>query len=493
MIALKWYIKSNDINGAGRATVLFVITLLILSGMLLSLLIKYRRLKSDCLKKSEEISTLKAEHDLIMGEVNELSEESIPQDSIDSITGLPNRTVFEDRLALAILNNQRQKSLFAVMSLTIDNLEDFEDLSVEDHNQLLRDFTRRLQMSVRQVDTISRFANCYFLFLLPYLSKPETAIYVAQRIQDNLLLSFKINKQDINLHVSMGISVYPIDGQDVDVLLKHADTAMRLAKQKGKNQYQFSQPELHHLGQRELNIVNLIRSDQLCDLLSVQYKYFSNPENARANKIVYVQATPHINHPEIGKIPFSELQPLAENSGRMTEVQEWLLEKISLQMDKWHAERMKPDYIAISTSLRQLENHHLIYKIIDVKNSERFKSSQFVLEISDDHAVQNPAYLEKLFTMLDESNIQISVGIVTLARFSRNKIGKIPLSYLKIDSQLVKDAALNQEKEDIIFKIIELAKLENIMIVAEGVESNNQRTKLQNMGCNLIEDELIGG
>lgn len=469
---------------------MLTISTIVITVLLVSLLVitfKYLQLKSLFQKAESELTHLQDEHAEITRET--AHQEAVPHDALDALTGLPNRMVFEDRLTQAINQSKRRQALFAVMALNVDNLSEIRQISEEVQDQLLSDLGRRLQMSIRQVDTLSRFADGYFLFLLPHLSRPETAIYVAQRIQDNLMQSFKIKEHDLFLNVSMGISIHPIDGETKESLLKSADSAMHQAKNSGKNQYQFSQPELHNLGQRELNIAHLIRGENLFKSLQVLYKPFFNPQT---NEPIYIQATAHMHHPKLGMVSFTEFGQIAENSGKMLDINEWLLKKALEQLEKWYQENFKPEYIAITASLKQLENPHFIYKLIEIKNQSRIENLKFVLEISDDSMPQNPVYLEKLFNMLNEADIKVSVGVISLARFATQKINKIPLSYLKIDSRLLKEAGIHSEKEDILNKIIALAKDENIIVMAEGVDTEKQKQRLQILGCELMEGKLFG-
>lgn len=430
-----------------------------------------------CTMLMRELDSIKSENADINNVIAENTSDSI---RVDSLTGLPNRHVFEDRLTQAVNNGSRQKTLFAVMSLCVSNWDD----------ELLAELAARLQMSIRQVDTVSRFADGYFLFLLPHLTRPETAIYVAQRVQDNLLQSFKIENKEVTADFSMGISIYPIDGSSNEALLKNADSAMRQAQHSGKNQYQFYRPELHHLGQRELGVAQLIRGgDSLYEHLQVRYKPFFN---SSTNKVVYVQSTPHIHHPKFGMMPYTEFCRIAENSGKMLQINQWLLDTSIQQFNKWRHHGFTPEYLAINSTLKQLENPDFVYKLSDFSKLLQQDAVNLVLEITDDAIPQNPDFIQKLFNTLTADNIKVAVDVVSLAQFATQKINKIPITYLKIDSGIVKKATNHQKKEDILFKIIELATEERIIVLAEGVDNNHQKIRLQSLGCELMEGQLFG-
>ncbi len=440
-------------------------------------------------KLESELMTVHKLNDEITGEVNKMANEPIEPDLIDHLTSLPGRKVFEDRLMYAIQQSGRQKSIFAVMCLDIDHLKDIDKVGANIGDKVLKELAARLQMSVRQVDTVTRYAGGCFYLLLPHLSRAETAIYVAQRVQDNLLQSFKIDGYELAVTVSIGIAVYPVDGVQPLQLIENAALAMRQAKTQGHNKYQFCQNDLQSLGQRELNLIHLIRSPELFNKLHVQFKpYF----NAESNKVYYVQAIPHLRDSVVGMVPFSSFANIAENSGRILDIYQWLLRQSLTQCLQWAKEGFKPQFIAMPISLRQLENAHFIYTINEVMQEFKDNNVSLVLDIYDDKLPQNPIFIENLFTALNDAGIKVAVGVIALGHFAMQKINKIPLNYLKIDAKLIESAASFKDKELILNKIIELAKDENITVIAEGIDNETQKQRLQRLGCELMEGKVFG-
>ena len=301
--------------------------------------------------------------------------------------------------------------------------------------------------------------------------------------------SFKIEGYELAVTVSIGIAVYPVDGADPIELIENAATAMRQAKTQGQNKYKFCQSDLQHLGQRELNLVHLIRSPDLFNNLHVQYKpYF----NAESNKVYYVQAIPHLRDTIVGMVPFSNFASIAENSGKMLEIYQWLLRQSLKQCQVWSKEGFKPQFVALPIALRQLENAHFIYTINEVMQEFKENNVSLVLDIYDDKLPQNPIFIENLFNTLNDAGIRVAVGVIALGHFAMQKINKIPLNYLKIDAKLVESAASFKDKELILNKIIELAKDENITVIAEGIDNENQKQRLQKLGCELMEGKVFG-
>lgn len=462
---------------------------IILASCALFLYVALIRSKRHITKLDKELRDLRSAYEEVTeeGERNHISH--IQVESIDPVTDLPKMNVFEDRLKQAIHQCSRTRSIFAIIALNVENLTEFGLVGSSESNEAIKEIAHRLQMCIRQVDTLARFADGYFLFLLPHLNRPETAIYVAQRIQDALLQSFKFYDKEINASVSMGIAVYPIDGDTLEELLKSANHAKDEAKQRGANQYLFNQSDIHHLGERELNIAQIVRGPDLFNSMIVQYKPFFN---VSSHKPVYLQATPHIHHPKLGMLPYASFMTIAENSGKMMEINKWVLKTALTQLQGWYSEQFSPEYIAIPVSLRQLENPHFIYALTEIKQACPIKGLKIVLEVSDDKSSQNPMYLEKLFSLLNENNIQVAVGVVSLANFAMQKLNKISLNYLKIDSAIIKSITADHNKEDIIMKIIELAKDEDIIVMAEGVDTEKQMQRLSKLGCVMMEGKYFG-
>lgn len=468
---------------------LYLITILILVGLLAYCYIALIRTKRRAQETEIKYKKLRTAHDEIIGEINKIANEPINPEMMDSLSGLPGRRVFEDRIQQSINHSTREKALFAVVCVDIDNFKSINELGKDIGDKVLRELGSRLQMSVRQVDTVTRYVgSCYYL-LLPHLTRAETAIYVAQRIQDNLLQTFKIDGHDVTVTVSIGIAIYPIDGGDTTSLIENAAHAMRLAKQQGKNRYQFCQNDLQNLGQRELTLAHLIRTPEFFTQLQVQYKpYF----NAETNKVVYVQAIPHLRDPKFGMIPFLQFANITENAGKMLELNKWLLRQSLAQCVAWKNDNFQPEYLAIPVSLRQLENAHFVYALNDLLNEVKEISVKLVLDIYDDKMPQNPIFIENLFHSLNKTGIKVTVGVIALGHFAMQKINKIPLSYLKIDSKLVEGAVAFKDKEFILNQIITLAQDENIIVIAEGIDNESQKIRLKKLGCEIMEGKAFG-
>lgn len=474
-------------HGGGILLTTILIGLLALNTSFNILLIVYSLRQKKYISKIEtEYNELNEKYRSLAGEYNHAAYAPIPPELVDSLTGLPHRQIFEDRLVQAINTGKRQKSTFAVIALDVDDLGEINKLGHDIGDRALKELALRIQSSIRQVDTLTRFSGGCFLILLPSLQRAETAIYAAQRIQDATLQNIKIASYELSVKVSMGIAIYPLDGEDVKTLIQHAEAALQQAKKSGKNKYQFYQRDIHDLGTRELSIASLVRSDEIYKRIVIKYNpFFTVDKNA-----TYIQVTKHLQHPEWGLIPFSSITHILENSGKWMDIKMWLLKNALQQFKKWHETGFKPSLLGLQISLHQLEDPQFIAKLIETMQETRSKI-ELVLEISDDVIRQNPAYLEKVFNMLNESGIKVAVGVIALGHFAMQKINRIPLNYLLIDAK-ISQSITDTGKVDVVRQIIELAKAENITVMAEGIETKEQQDHLANIGCGLMGGKIYG-
>ena len=409
---------------------------------------------------------------------------------LDPLTKLPGREAFDDRLMQALNQSQRFKKSFAVILLDIHEFRVLNEAQgYETGDKILIEVAKRLKSVIRQIDTMTRYAGDTFVFLLPQLAMPETAAYVAQRLLDSIVQPFKIDTKNIFITASIGVSIYPSDGQDIKTLLLNANNALHQAKICGQGRYQFYKQELHALGQRELMLTAFFNSP---DFLEKLFIYYQRQMNVEKNEVVCIQAIPYLELPEIGLVPFNDFARIAQNSGKLLEVGEWLLRNGILQFQKWHKEGFTPDQLAINVTLHQIENPQFIYKVTQILQELHVNPRQIVFEVTDDNLLSNTESLEKAFTMLNHIGIQISVSVFSLGSFALQRITKLPVNSLKIDSKLIQGKKLTEGNQVIVQMIIALAKDMQIKVVAEGIENVMQKDILLDLGCELMQGQLFG-
>lgn len=472
---------------------LFDILLLSLLILLSFAFLKQKKQIEQLKKKVSEVDHIKQrspqseEFSLGLTKLNSEFPEHIP---VDSLTGLPGREAFEDRLLQALNQSKRFEKSFAIVLLDIHEFHIINEAQgYEIGDKLLRDVAIRLKAVVRQIDTMTRYAGDTFIFLLPQLAMPETAAYVAQRLLDSIVQPFEIDGQQLFITASIGVAIFPSDGPDVKTLLKNANDALHQAKVHGKGRYQFYQQELHALGERELKINAFLTSNDALHKLLI---YYQPHVNIKKDEVVCIQAIPFIPLSEKGLIPFSEFSKIAENCGKILEIGEWVLRNSILQFQKWHSEGFTPECLAINVTLRQIENPQFIYKVSQILQKLHMNPKQIIFEVAGDNLFSKTSSLEKAFAMLDQIGIQVAISVFALGQFALQKITKLPINYLKVDAKLIHGNNKKQDSEIIVHMIVNLAKDMRISIIADGVDNQKQKDLLEELGCEVMQGRLFG-
>lgn len=456
-----------------------------------------------CLKYKAELEKLKARSPVVENRastpqsdeftlgLSKLTSEFSDQIALDPLTGLPGREAFEDRLQQTIYQSKRFGKSLALIVMNINQFHHINDAEGYDiGDKLLRAVSKRLQGIIRQIDTVTRYAGDTFVFLLPQLTLPETAVYVAQRILDNMVLPFKIEDREILLSANVGVAIYPLDGNDASILLQNANKALLQAKEYGKGKYQFYRQELHALGEKELSMHACLCGPDLFNKLSIQYQPHVN---VNTKEVVCAQAVSVMTLPDHGVITFTEFFKIAENCKKIVEIGEWSLQAAVTQFKKWHLEGFKPKQLAISVTLSQISSPQFIYNASQLLQKHQIEPNQVIFEIIDGNIFGDMEFLEKAFSLLNQYGIQIAFSVLTMGHFAVQKITHLPVNYLKIDSKLIQDDEHRQKNEAIIHMLVTLAEDMKIHIVAEGVNNEKQKQLLQALNCEVMQGDLFGG
>lgn len=399
----------------------------------------------------------------------------------DSLTALPGRKIFEDRLLQTLNQSRRYQLTFGVLFLDLDGFKVInEALGHDIGDELLKEVAIRLKNSIRQVDSVSRFAGDKFVLMLSQLSKPESAVYVAQRLLDVLSQPFKIRDQDLFITASIGIATYPADGDDPKVLLKNADNALHRAKASGRNGYKFFHEEMSILSQRELVLSSSLQRPEVEQSFFVMYQPQINMSN---NKITSMQALLFWQHPDFGVMALSEFSDIAENNGKIIQIGKWLLLNAMQQFQKWQKLQFCPNTISVNVSTKQLENSSFTYKLSQMLQELQIDPSHLVLEIPEVVLLPKLETIEKSFHMLKHLGVQIGIKDFGGSQLSLQHLKRFPVDYLKISPSLIQDITINKNSEMIVKMIVVLAKSLQINVIADGVESYNQKQLLIELGC----------
>lgn len=447
------------------------------------------RLKDNPKSKSEINKTQAMQSDEFSIGLSRLNSEFTGEIVLDALTGLPGREAFEDRLLQTLNQSKRFEKSFAII---IMNISDFhlinETKGYDVGDKLLQEVAKRMQGIIRQIDTMTRYAGNVFIFLLPQLSLPETAVYVAQRILDNIVLPFNVNDQEIMINANVGVAIYPSDGADPKTLIQHANEALSQAKERGPGRYQFFQQEMHALGERELALRSFFTSPDYLNKLSIQY--FSQI-NIKTNELVSVQAIPCIELPKYGTIPFAEFLKVAVNCKKTLEISQWLLRNATKQFHQWQQSEFKPKKLVLNVTVDQLTDTQFLQLLSDKLKEYQMTPHQIVFEIIGENILSKADALTSLFALSNAQGIQIAFSVLTLGVFALKKLTQLPIHYLKIDSKLVQDEATRRQNEAVIHMLVTLSHELQINIVADGVDTEKQKELLASMGCDIMQGKLF--
>lgn len=399
----------------------------------------------------------------------------------DSLTGLPNRMLFKDRLSHALVHAKRNKQMLAVIFLDLDRFKLINDtLGHEIGDHLLKSVALRLQKCVREEDTISRLGGDEFTLLLPEISKSESAAKVAQKIIEEILQPFCIGEYELYISTSIGIALYPSDGEDAETLLKNADTAMYLAKERGRNNYQFYTPALNKKTVERMTMENELRRaiDRQEFVLHYQPKV-----NIKTGKIIGVEALVRWQHSVRGLIPPSDFIPTAEETGMIVPLGEWILRTACAQNKAWQDAGFEPLTISVNLSGRQFELQNLSVVIERILKETGLAPFWLELEITESTAMQNADYTIETLQNLKEMGVQFSIDDFGTGYSSLSQLRRFPVDKLKIDKSFVLDIGTGHDNEIIASSVIALGKSLKLGVIAEGVETEEQLNFLKKHQC----------
>lgn len=405
----------------------------------------------------------------------------------DLLTGLPNRSQLNDRIKYALNDAKRNGGEIALLFLDLDRFKDINDtLGHSIGDMLLTELAKRVKKLIREEDTLSRLGGDEFIFMLPHTST-QGAAFVAEKILDVLSQSFDIDDNELTITASIGIAIYPYDGTDPDTLTKNADAAMYEAKQKGRNNYQFFTEAMQENASKNLQLINGLRHALEKNQLYVVYQ----PQiSITENKIIGLEALVRWEHPEFGNIPPSEFIPLAEDSGLILSIGEWVLRRTVEQAKNWLDAGLPETIIAVNLSAVQFRHPHLPEIITSILEEFDLPSRYLELELTEAVAMHDPQGVISMMDRLHAKGIRMSIDDFGTGYSSLSYIKKFKVYKLKIDQSFIADICDNSEDKAIVKAIIRMAHSLGLYVIAEGVETNDQLTHLQEELCDEVQGYL---
>ncbi|WP_337017494.1 putative bifunctional diguanylate cyclase/phosphodiesterase [Leclercia sp. AS011] len=407
----------------------------------------------------------------------------------DTLTRLPNRVLLEDRLDQAINKADREGKLFALLFMDLDGFKAVNDAYGHDTgDKLLVAVTERLEQPLKGQYTLARIGGDEFV-LLAEIDTPNDAASLASALVHVIDQPFSLELYDLMVTLSVGIAIYPHDGKNQRELMFNADAAMYHTKHMGRNGYHFFQPSMNTLAQKQLQLMNdLWLAQERQELHLVYQPKFQAP----AGPIVGFEALLRWQHPSQGLLSPDQFLPLAEKSGLIIPVGNWVIDEACRQLRVWHLEGHTEWSMAVNLSTLQFEQPQLVETVMSSLARHRIPPHTLILEVTETTAMNNPDESVRVLTELTRAGVKASIDDFGTGYSSLLYLKKLPACELKIDRAFVKDLNGAGDDATIVSAIVALAKTLNLKVVAEGVETEEQQTFLTELGCNTLQGYLLG-
>lgn len=413
--------------------------------------------------------------------IRQRTEELIHLSYHDALTNLPNSILFEDRLSHAIVQaNQHNKSL-ALLYLSIDKFDQVNDrLGHKLGYELLRTVAERLRLSVREDYTVARFEGNEFAVLLSQIDGTNDVIDLANEIYHALENSFSIDRNDIFISFSIGISIFPDDAVDGQKLLKNASAALAIAKEQGGNNYSFYIPGMNEKALNRLTFENNLRKAIEREEFEIHYQ----PKlTVSEDRIIGMEALVRWRNGDLGLIPPGEFIPLAEETGLIIPIGEWVLRTACNQLKTWNDKGYKPGILSINLSARQFQQANLVEIINQITSDSGIETMLLEFELTESYLMKDPDKSITILNALKQLGIKLSIDDFGTGYSSLTYLKRLPIDILKIDKSFVHDLTENPDDVELVLAITTLAHNLNLKVIAEGVENNEQLELLRQMNC----------
>ncbi|MBL8512515.1 MAG: PAS domain-containing protein [Betaproteobacteria bacterium] len=416
-------------------------------------------------------------------------ERLVHQATHDSLTGLPNRAMLQDRLRLAISRARRGGQRVAAMFIDLDRFKDVNDtLGHRIGDELLREMAQRLGRVVRDTDLLVRLSGDEFMVVLEQIEDLEAPRLVAAKLLDEIRKPTRIEGHDIHISGSVGISVFPDDAEDAESLMKNADMAMYRAKEQGKNTFEIFSADLAARGNAMRSMENALRSA----VVRNEFELYFQPKVALVSgKVVGAEALLRWHHPTRGLISPGEFMPLAEETGLIHEIGDWVIDAACTELRRWQQNALGEFTLALNLSAGQFRASQLAPRVMERVLREKCDPRFLELEITETGMLRDPEGVGRTLAELREFGVRVAIDDFGTGYSSLSHLKRFPIDTLKVDKTFVAGIDTDRGDHAIVAAVIALARALDINVVAEGVETKAQLDELRVLGCDAYQGYLF--
>ncbi|TMH04237.1 MAG: EAL domain-containing protein [Betaproteobacteria bacterium] len=407
----------------------------------------------------------------------------------DELSGLPNRRLLFDRLTLALALARRAGELVAVVFLDLDRFKTINDsLGHAVGDELLRSVAQRLAGVVREGDTVARLGGDEFVLVLPQLSAANHVVTVAEKVVETLSLPFHVHGHELHITASLGMALFPGDGDSPETLLRNADSAMYHAKEAGRDNYQFFASQMNVSAAMRLELENDLHHALQRDELFLEYQPRIDVQHGHMKG---VEALVRWQHPRLGVLYPGRFIPLAEETGLITRLGEWVLHRACRQVLAWQQQGAEAFPVAVNLSPRQFRQHDIVERISAILTDTGVSAQLIELEITESTLMQHTDQTTELLLRLRAMGLSLAIDDFGIGYSNLSYLKRLPVAQLKIDQSFVRDLAVDPTNAAIVSTVATLANKLGLSVVAEGVETLEQLDLVRRCGCGQAQGFLF--
>ena len=408
----------------------------------------------------------------------------------DALTGLPNRALLEDRLSQAILHARRDDRWVTALFTDIDNFKFVNDsLGHNAGDELLKTIAKRMSECIRATDTVVRLGGDEFVIVLS--DQPKNADTISQtvrKLQAAISAPIRLEGHDVTVTVSIGIASYPDDGDDVDTLLANADAAMYRAKEIGRDNFQFYTPELN----TKVHSKFLLQEELRAAVARSEFVLHYQPQvDLRSGSVFAVEALVRWNHPRLGLVPPLKFIPIAEESGLIVPIGDWVLNEACRQNKAWQDSGLPPMAVCINVSARQFKERNLVARVANALTQTGLDAKYLEIEVTESLIMQDLDLAIATMNDLQRLGVQLSIDDFGTGYSSLSALKTFPVTRLKIDKSFIDGLLANENDKAVTSAVISLGQKLNLRVIAEGVENDAQAALLRNINCDEMQGYLF--